>query len=123
MSYLFSGCYSLTSIDLSSFNTSLIKSMNGIFFSCRGLKYLNLSNFSTKQVISISYIFCNCESLIYLNLFNFNFTTPITIDKAFDNINPNVKYCIKDLNTKNYLLGKDIISVCSDTCYNESNIK
>ena len=69
---LFAGCYTLTSIDLSNFNTKFIWNMKGMFSGCCSLKSLNLSNFNTKTVRNMSYMFYHCSSLNSLQLINSN---------------------------------------------------
>ena len=123
MEGLFAYCTSLTSIDLSSFDTSNVETMEKMFYYCKSLKYLNLSNFDTSKVTTISEMFYYCSSLIYLNLYQFQMNSSVNKNYAFYKISENVKYCINDTETKNYLLGNNIISICSDTCYNESNLK
>ena len=44
MSYIFSDCYSLTSLYLFNFNTNNITNMSYIFSDCYSLTSLNLSN-------------------------------------------------------------------------------
>jgi surface protein len=43
---MFSGCYSLTSIDLSNFNTKYSHSYKYIFYDCPNLQYVNIEPFS-----------------------------------------------------------------------------
>ena len=64
-----------------------------------------------------------CNSLIFLNFFNFKLNSDINNTKAFDDINPGVKYCINDNETKMFLLPNDKISECSDPCFQEKNKK
>ena len=123
MEGLFAYCTSLTSIDLSNFDTSNVETMEAMFYYCYNLKYLDLSNFITPKVTTIYKMFYYCSSLIYLNLFQFQMNSPVNKSYAFDKIYENVKYCINDTETKNYLLGNNTISICSDTCYNENNLK
>ena len=123
MEGIFAYCTSLTSIDLSSFDTSNVETMEKMFYDCENLKYLNLSNFNTSKVTTIGEMFYYCSSLIYLNLYQFQMNSQVNKNSAFDWISENVKYCINDTETKNYLLGNYTISICSDTCYNESNLK
>jgi len=120
---LFAYCYSLVSVDVSSFDTSKVISMQGLFYCCYRLKYLDLQNFDSSSLIYFSYAFGNCNSLIYLNLRNFKIinTNDIQIAGTFEPISSNIKYCIEDLDTKNFLIG-DINSNCSDICFQE-NIK
>ena len=46
MGYMFSGCNSLTNIDLSIFNTQNVTDMNNMFNECASLTNINLSYFS-----------------------------------------------------------------------------
>jgi surface protein len=65
---MFTNCISLKSIDLSSFNTSTVTIMLGVFQNCRDLSYLDISNFDTSNVMSMRDVFTNCEKLSYLKL-------------------------------------------------------
>ena len=47
---MFSWCSSLTSLNLSNFNTNKVNDMSEMFRNCSSLTYLNLSNFSTNNV-------------------------------------------------------------------------
>ena len=52
MSFMFSDCSSLVSIDLSSFNTSNVNDMNCMFFKCSLLKKENIKiNESEKRIL------------------------------------------------------------------------
>ena len=59
----FSNCNSLTSIDLSVFDTSQVSEMQYLFNNCNSLLYLNISNFITSEVYSMEYMFYSCTSL------------------------------------------------------------
>ena len=72
MSYMFSGCYNLTSLNLSNFNTANVRDMDGMFWGCTSLTGLDLSNFNTENVIYMGFMFDSCSSLTSLNLSNFN---------------------------------------------------
>ena len=50
MSHMFSGCSSLKSVDLSSFNTNNINNMSFVFDACRHLESINLSSLNTHNV-------------------------------------------------------------------------
>ena len=50
MSSMFYKCSSLTSLNLSNFNTNNVKYMNHMFSNCSSLTSLNLSNFNTNNV-------------------------------------------------------------------------
>ena len=77
MGKMFSGCSSLTSLDLSSFNTSQVVDMSGMFNDCESLTTLDLSSFDTLKVRSMSWMFSACPSLTTLNLSCFD-TSQVT---------------------------------------------
>jgi surface protein len=74
---MFLGCRNLTTLDLSSFNTSNVTDMNGMFQYCESLTTLDLSNFDTSKVTNMSGMFYACKSLTTLDLSNFN-TSKVT---------------------------------------------
>jgi surface protein len=53
---MFSSCSSLTSLNLSNFNTNNVKYMSYMFSHCSSLTSLNLSNFNTNNVKDMSYM-------------------------------------------------------------------
>ena len=68
MSDMFVSCRSLTSLDVSSFVTSNVTNMDGMFAACRGLTTLDLSNFDTQKVTRMSSMFADCEALTSLDV-------------------------------------------------------
>ena len=52
-SFMFFFCESLTSLDLSNFNTQNVTNMEYMFFGCEPLTSLDLSNFNTQNVINM----------------------------------------------------------------------
>ena len=72
MGSMFSGCYVLTSLDVSNFDTQNVEDMSDMFVSCMDLKSLNVSNFDTKKVKDMNDMFYNCNSLTSLDVSNFN---------------------------------------------------
>ena len=84
MSYMFHKCSSLTSIDLSSFVTTKVTIMRGIFFGCYSLKSINLSSFVTTNVTNMSFMFFGCSSLQSIDLSSFNTTKVNNMSSMFD---------------------------------------
>ena len=54
---MFFGCWSLTNIDLSNFNTQSVTNMYGMFGGCSSLTNINLSNFNTQNVTNMCAMF------------------------------------------------------------------
>ena len=65
---MFSGCSSLTNINLSNFNTQNVIDMSYMFYQCSSLKNVNISNFNTQNVKYIKDMFDGCSSLPNKNL-------------------------------------------------------
>lgn len=63
MSYMFSGCRSLTNLDLSCFNTSKVMNMSQMFDGCENLVYLDLSYFHASSATTTTNMFKNCDML------------------------------------------------------------
>ena len=61
---MFSGCYSLNSLELNTFNTSSVIDMSYMFSGYLSLKSLNLNNFNTSMVKYMEYMFANLNLLI-----------------------------------------------------------
>ena len=57
MNYMFSGCSSLQSLDLSNFDTSNVTNMGSMFNGCSSLQSLDLSNFDTSKVTNMDGMF------------------------------------------------------------------
>jgi len=63
MSDMFDGCSGLTSLDLSSFDTSNVTHVGHMFNGCSKLTSLDLSSFDTNNVIDTQYMFNDCSEL------------------------------------------------------------
>ena len=61
MSYMFSHCESLESIDLSKFITINVTNMARMFNCCEPLQSIDLSNFNTSNGTNMSYMFSHCD--------------------------------------------------------------
>ena len=148
MSCIFSYCESLKTIDASSFNTEnvvkmpdfishgislvfanlssfrvpKVESMQGMFYQCTNLKYVDLQGLGESNYINnLFYLFLGCSPLKYVNLRTFIINNKINNmfnENSFIN-SENVKYCLEDLETKNYLLVNKNVG-CSDLCFQEN---
>ena len=84
MSTMFWNCYALTSLDVSKFNTANVTEMSSMFWNCSALASLDVSKFNTAEVTSMSYMFCNCYALTLLDLSNFNTEKVKYMGRMFD---------------------------------------
>ena len=112
---MFSNCSNLENINFGNIDTSLVENMEKMFYSCSKLTSVDLSKFDTTKVTTMESMFKDCFSLKYLNLYSFNIKiSTVNINNIFDGISPKAEYCIKDIKTRNYLLGKDKIIYCTN---------
>ena len=81
MSSMFCGCQSLSTLDLSSFDTSKVRGMEEMFCGCQSLRALALSSFDTSKVTSMNSMFSGCASLTSLALSRFD-TSEVTSMKS-----------------------------------------
>ena len=72
MGSMFSGCYVLTSLDVSNFNTQNVEDMSYMFNRCIYLTSLAVSNFNTQNVEKMDFMFSCCEGLNFLDLSKFD---------------------------------------------------
>ena len=63
MSSMFYNCNSLTSLDVSNFNTQNVEKMSYMFSCCEGLNSLDLSKFDTQKVTNMNSMFWNSSAL------------------------------------------------------------
>ena len=64
MSSMFNSCYKLTSLDVSSFDTSNVTNMYSMFIYCSKLTSLDVSSFNTSKVTNMDSMFQNCFKLV-----------------------------------------------------------
>ena len=94
MNTMFFRCSSLTSLDLSNFNTSLVTNMLSMFENCSSLTSLNLSS----QVQNMNQMLFNCVNLEYINLNNFDGSKLNSAHYMFVQVPDNIVICIKEIN-------------------------
>ena len=82
-SYMFKYCSSLTTLDLSNFNTSKVTHIESMFSSCRSLTTLGLSNFDTSNVTDMQDMFNYCSKLTKLDVSNFNTSNVTDMSRMF----------------------------------------
>ena len=83
-SYLFSGLTNLTTIDgMQYFDTSQVTNMSFMFSECKALESLDLSHFKTSKVTNMRYIFNYCFELTTLDLSSFDTSNVIDMIGMF----------------------------------------
>ena len=80
---MFEYCRSLTSLDVSSFDTSAVTDMYGMFESCSALTNLDVSSFDTSAVTDMRWMFNGCSSLTRLDVSSFDTSAVTDMDYMF----------------------------------------
>ena len=84
MSYMFSDCSALTSLDVTHFNTAKVTNMNYMFYRCSKLTSLDVTKFNTANVTNMSYMFCRCPVLSSLDVTKFNTANVTNMSYMFE---------------------------------------
>ena len=85
-SYMFYYLSSLTSLDLSSFDTSRVMDMYSMFEEMSNLTTLDLSNFDTSKVTNMKEMFYGMRSLTTLDLSSFNTSKVTSMEQMFESM-------------------------------------
>ena len=110
---MFNQCSSLQSIDLSSFNTTNVKDMSLMFYKCSSLQSLDLSSFNTTNVKKMWMMFYDCSSLQSLDLSSFNTTNVDNMYGMFCNCSSLISINLSSFNTTNVKYMNDMFAGCS----------
>ena len=92
MSRMFYSSTKLTSVYLSSFDTSLVTDMSSMFYGCSSIQLLDLSNFNTGKVTNFRSIFSGCTNLKVLDISHFEIGTNSDTNKNMFNNAHNLRY-------------------------------
>lgn len=84
--FMFMGFSSLTTLDLSHFDSSQVTNMSGMFQRCNSLTALDLSHFSTANVTNMSFMFGGCSEMTSLNIDKFLIKDSTNVTNMFENI-------------------------------------
>lgn len=109
----FSGCESLTELDLSGSNSENVKDMSEMFDGCRALSKLVLTDFKTEQVTTMESLFRNCSKLETLDVSSFNTENVTTMVGMFNNCSSLRSLDLPGFNTANVTEMSSMFKKCS----------
>ena len=113
MGFMFDYCSSLTSLDVSGFNTSKVERFCGLFSGCSSLTSIDVSHFDTSNVWDFRLMFSNCSSLTELNVSNFNTEIAIAMGGMFQVCSKLTKLDLRSFKTENVFGMGWLFSGCS----------
>ena len=82
MASMFQNCFSLTSLDVSEWDTGAVTNMSYMFQSCTSLTSLDVSSWDTGAVTNMTYMFYTCNSLTSLDVSEWDFSLITTATNA-----------------------------------------
>ena len=80
---MFFGCPSLTSLDVSAFDTSSVNNMEYMFYNCSNVTSLDVSGFDTSSVTNMSFMFYSCSNLTSLDVSGFDTSSVTSMTQMF----------------------------------------
>ena len=91
----------LKTLDLSSFDTSQVTSMNEAFYKCNKLEEINLTNVDTSNVTNMYRMFYDCSILTSIDVSNFDTSKVRNMRQMFQNCNNLASLDLSNFNTSN----------------------
>ena len=113
MTGMFRDCRSLTTLDLSGWNTSKVTNMYGIFYYCNSLTSLNVSGWNTSNVTDMGGMFARCSALTSLDLSGWNTSNVTNMYAMFDNCTKLTSLDVSGWNTSNVNNMKEMFARCN----------
>ena len=98
MESMFANCLSLTSLVLTSFDTTKVEKMNYMVANCPKLSEIDLSIFNTSSLLQAESMFMLNTGVEYINLENYNEFNSIVVGQSLDYVRDNIVICIKENN-------------------------
>lgn len=99
MSYMFDSCSKMNSLDVSNFDTSKVTNMSNMFNECKELTTLNVSNWNTSQVTDMSYLFKWCFNLTTPDVSRWDTSKVTNMSNMFSGIEKLTTLNVSDWNT------------------------
>ena len=101
MSYMFTSCSALTSLDVTKFNTANVTDMNRMFYNCSALTSLDVTKFNTGNVTDMSSMFSGCSKLTSLDVTKFNTENVTNMMNMFSGCSKLTSLDVTNFNTEN----------------------
>ena len=110
---MFSGCKTLTNLELNSFNTVNVTDMSAMFNYCPSLKNLDVSNFKTNKVTTMYDMFRGCTSLTNLDVSTFYTANVTDMSAMFSGCSSLIILDVSNFNTVNVTDMSRMFSYCN----------
>lgn len=112
-SAMFSGCSSLQSVDVSTFQPDQVRNFGSMFYGCSSLETLDVSNWNTSQGVVFSSMFMNCTALKSLDVSGFDVQQAGSLSALFRNCSSLSQLNVADWNVSSCSDFSGLFSGCS----------
>ena len=112
MSYMFSDCYALTSLNISNWNTSNVTNMNSMFSNCNALTSLDISDWNTSSVTNMNSMFSGCDALTSLDISDWDTSSVTNIGHMFRECYALTSLDISDWDTSSIINMNNMFNNC-----------
>ena len=109
---LFDSCQTLTSIDMTGFDTSEVTSMKKMFYKCEKLQTLNVSTFDTSKVTDMSWMFYDCEKLAEIDVSSFDTANVTDMSYMFRGMQSASVINLNNFDTSNVINMESMFAFC-----------
>ena len=114
MCCMFYDCNRLETIDVSHFNTEKVTDMGWMFYGCESVKVLDVSGFNTENVTNMCSMFCGCSSLESLDVSHFNTSNVTNMGWMFDECESLTTLDVSSFNTSNVTDMTEMFRYCTN---------
>lgn len=114
MSFMFSSCKKLQSLDVTKFNTSKVTKFNSMFSSCESLQSLDVGGFDTRNANDMDGMFSSCSGLTSLDVTKFVTSNVEIMADMFKDCENLTSLNIKNFDTSNVSSMQGMFSGCAN---------
>ena len=112
MAYMFEECWAVKELDVSRFNTSKVTEMNRLFAWCRSLTSIDVSGFNTSKVTNMSDMFRGCRLITDLDVSGFNTGSVAYMNGMFKECRQLTSLDVSRFDTKNVISMESMFEDC-----------
>ena len=117
MNSMFNNCYSLSYLDVGDWDTSKVTNMGNMFFYCYSLSYLDVSKWDTGAVTNMSNMFYGCASLTYLDVSDWDTSKVTNMNSMFNTCKSLTNLDVSDWDTGAVTNMNNMFSSCVSLTY------
>jgi len=114
MANMFYQSFGLTTLNVSGFNTSNVTSMSSMFYQCSKLASLDVSSFDTSKVTTMYNLFSSCSQLTSIDVSRFNTDKVTNMQSMFGNCSKLTSLDLSNFDTSSVTKMSSMFSQCKN---------